>query len=149
MAFTMGITSLAKEYHVAKTGNDANPGTIEAPLHTIQAAANSRQIEEQNIIGSHPVYQYLSEAYRLNIQSVHFEPNEMPSEDQWRNFDLLLEHHSAKIMLWEDEPMPEVKEILNKKGIHVCVFNPCGNKPKYDDFIGTMKKNIQSLQSAL
>jgi alpha-N-arabinofuranosidase len=43
MAFTMGITSLAKEYHVAKTGNDANPGTIEAPLHTIQAAANLAQ----------------------------------------------------------------------------------------------------------
>ena len=43
MAFTMGITSLAKEYHVAKIGNDANPGTIEAPLHTIQAAANLAQ----------------------------------------------------------------------------------------------------------
>ena len=43
MAFTMGITSLPKEYHVAKTGNDANPGTIEEPLHTIQAAANLAQ----------------------------------------------------------------------------------------------------------
>jgi len=33
----------AKEYHVAKTGNDKNPGTLEAPFFTIQAAANMAQ----------------------------------------------------------------------------------------------------------
>jgi hypothetical protein len=33
----------AKEYHVAKTGNDKNPGSIEAPFLTIQAAANIAQ----------------------------------------------------------------------------------------------------------
>ena len=43
MVFTLGITATAKEYHVAKTGNDANPGTLESPLHTIQAAANLAQ----------------------------------------------------------------------------------------------------------
>jgi hypothetical protein len=29
----------ATEYHVAKTGNDANPGTLPAPFRTINAAA--------------------------------------------------------------------------------------------------------------
>jgi hypothetical protein len=37
------ITLSAKEYHVAKTGNDKNPGTQEAPFLTIQAAANIAQ----------------------------------------------------------------------------------------------------------
>ena len=37
------LTVSAKEYHVAKTGSDGNPGTIEAPLLTIQAAANLAQ----------------------------------------------------------------------------------------------------------
>ncbi|HSM48398.1 MAG TPA: DUF1565 domain-containing protein, partial [Draconibacterium sp.] len=37
------ITLSAKEYHVAKTGNDNNPGTAEAPFLTIQAAANIAQ----------------------------------------------------------------------------------------------------------
>lgn len=37
------LTVSAKEYHVAKTGNDANPGTLGSPLHTIQAAANLAQ----------------------------------------------------------------------------------------------------------
>jgi len=34
---------MAEEYHVAKTGNDANKGTVQMPLLTIQAAANLAQ----------------------------------------------------------------------------------------------------------
>ena len=60
----------------------------------------SRQIGGQNIIGSHPVYQYLAEAYSLKIHSVHFEPDEMPSNEHWEKFDMLLEHYPANIMLW-------------------------------------------------
>ena len=37
------FTLSAKEYHVAKTGNDDNPGTTEAPFLTIQKAANIAQ----------------------------------------------------------------------------------------------------------
>ncbi len=39
----LNLTVLAKEYHVAKTGMDSNPGTAELPLLTIQAAANLAQ----------------------------------------------------------------------------------------------------------
>ena len=41
LAFSLTIS--AKEYHVAKTGSDANSGTIESPLLTIQSAANVAQ----------------------------------------------------------------------------------------------------------
>ncbi len=37
------IALSAKEYHVAKNGNDKNPGTSESPFLTIQAAANIAQ----------------------------------------------------------------------------------------------------------
>ncbi|NOR76286.1 MAG: right-handed parallel beta-helix repeat-containing protein [Draconibacterium sp.] len=40
IAITVSIAVAAKEYHVAKTGNDKNLGTSELPLLTIQAAAN-------------------------------------------------------------------------------------------------------------
>ena len=40
---TFSLTISAKEYHVAKTGNDASSGAIESPLLTIQAAANLAQ----------------------------------------------------------------------------------------------------------
>lgn len=45
LLITLMITSAlyAKEFHVAKTGNDKNPGTTDSPLLTIQAAANMSQ----------------------------------------------------------------------------------------------------------
>jgi zinc transport system substrate-binding protein len=106
----------------------------------------SDQIGEQNIIVSHPVYQYLAAAYNLNLHSVHFEPDEMPSEKQWEEFDELLKLKPSSLMLWESEPMPEVKEILIKKGIQVKVFNPCGNQPINGDFMEIMNENIMALQ---
>lgn len=41
LIFTFSLS--AKEYHVAKTGNDKNPGSAEAPFLTIQTAANIAQ----------------------------------------------------------------------------------------------------------
>lgn len=43
MTLIMGSAIMAKEYHVAKTGNDANPGTLGSPFLTIQTAANLSQ----------------------------------------------------------------------------------------------------------
>ena len=102
-------------------------------------------LENQPIIGSHPVFQYLAKAYSLNIHSVHFEPDEMPSDDQWKEFELILEHHPARVMFWEDKPMPGVKEMLNKKEIKTVVFNPCSNKIDDLDFLEAMMKNINNL----
>ena len=111
-------------------------------------SALARETEGQYFMGSHPVYQYLSKAYGLNIHSVHFEPGELPSEDQWLEFDQVLADHSSRIMLWEDEPLPEIKEILAEKGIQTLVFNPCGNRPAEGDFMEQMKKNVHRLQNA-
>lgn len=43
ISLILTITLSAKEFHVAKTGNDKNQGTAEAPFLTIQAAANMAQ----------------------------------------------------------------------------------------------------------
>lgn len=43
IALLLSFTVSAKEYHIAKTGNDKNTGTAEAPFLTIQKAANIAQ----------------------------------------------------------------------------------------------------------
>ena len=43
IGLALSINIYAKEYHVTKTGNNANSGTLESPLLTIQAAANPAQ----------------------------------------------------------------------------------------------------------
>lgn len=97
------------------------------------------------ITGSHPVYQYLASAYDLNIKSVHLEPGEEPTKKQWHDFDHHLDHYPSELMLWEDEPLKIISELIEIKGLNIVVFNPCGNKPDEGDFMSMMKRNIESL----
>lgn len=39
---------------------------------------------------SHPIYQYLARRYGLNSKSVHWEPGEMPLENEWVELDNIL-----------------------------------------------------------
>ena len=43
LSITAGVTLQAAEFHVATTGNDANPGTAAAPLRIIQRGAELAQ----------------------------------------------------------------------------------------------------------
>lgn len=118
--------------------------SLHASLEEVSALANG-----ENIIGSHPVYQYLAVAYDLDVQSVHFEPGEMPTVDQWTELDALLENHPSRYMLWEGEPMPEIRKILQEKGILTVVFEPFGNRPPEGEFIDLMKHNIRRLTNSI
>lgn len=97
------------------------------------------------IIASHPVYQYLAEGYNINIISVHWEPTDMPDEIEWEMFDNMLTGNPINFMIWEDEPIPKVKQELLKRGIQVVVFNPGSITPANGDFLDLMKTNIFNL----
>jgi len=109
----------------------------------------SIRLKSKILFASHPVYQYLAGEYNLNILSEHWEPDEIPTDIQWENFKKKLTQNPSTIMLWEDEPLPEVAVKLNDLGIEVCVFNPCGNKPVTGDFISIMNSNIVNLNSSI
>ncbi len=100
------------------------------------------------LLGSHPVYQYLANGYGLNMKSVHWEPDQIPSDEQWSKLILILKQHPAKWMLWEGEPLPEVVAKLKALGVSSLVFNPCGNVPAQGDYLSVMKKNIERLKQA-
>jgi zinc transport system substrate-binding protein len=107
----------------------------------------SKDLQQTNLFGSHPVYQYLANGYSLTIRSEHWEPDQIVSKEQWAIFLDNLKHHPGKIMLWEGLPLPEVEDKLAKVGVKVVVFNPCGNKPDSGDFISVMKQNIDNLKA--
>jgi len=105
--------------------------------------ANS--FSDEILLASHPVYQYLSSGYGLNIESFHWEPDQLPDERMWEDFYNTQSKLKANIMLWEDVPLPEVKQELLKRGIQVVVFNPGANTPANGDFLNLMKANIVNL----
>ena len=102
----------------------------------------------QPLLGSHPVYQYLTRKYDLNLKSVHWEPDEVPPEDEWEGVRALLAEHPAQDMLWEGEPLDSTVDRLQSLGVESLVFDPCGSVPETGDYLGVMRQNLQNLRRA-
>lgn len=106
-------------------------------------------MKDRQLIASHPVYQYLESGYGLKITSEHWEPDEMPNDDQWNRLKETTKDHQLGIMIWEDEPLEETKSMLNDLNLSVAVFNPCANTPETGDFMGIMNDNLDQLKQAI
>lgn len=101
------------------------------------------------LIGSHPVYQYLKKAYNLNLKSVHWEPEDKPTEAQWEELKQILLTHKAEWMLWEGEPAAETVTKLQALGVKSIVYSPCGNVPESGDFLSVMQENTERLKTII
>lgn len=102
---------------------------------------------ELHVVFSHPVYQYFEQRYKVKGTSLHWEPDVMPDEEQWKELSHIVEDHQGKWMVWEDEPLTEISSRLESLGIRSIVFNPCGNLPEEGDFLSVMKSNLESLRT--
>ncbi len=101
---------------------------------------------DQPLLFSHPVYQYLINRYRLNAVEVHWEPDEAPDGNAWRQLEELLKTHPAKWMLWEGEPLEETVTGLAEIGVESLLFDPCGNRPDDGDYLTVMAANAAALE---
>lgn len=112
-----------------------------------------RQITQEHrdkpLIASHPIYQYFARRYELKIESLHWEPGEMPSNEQWRSLSAFLEHYPAKSMIWEGPPLAEVKRRLCELGFECIVYRPCANAPGSSDWLTVMNENASRLERGL
>jgi zinc transport system substrate-binding protein len=102
---------------------------------------------DEPLLGSHPVYQYLARRYSLNLESVHFEPDEVPDQAAWTELETLLGHHPARWMLWESEPLAETRSRLEQLGVATVVFDPCAGRPETGDLLTTMRSNVENLRT--
>ena len=94
------------------------------------------------LIGSHPVYQYLSRRYDLKMSSVHWEPEAALDAAMLRDLAGQLRADSKHVMLWEDVPLEDSKAALLNVGVDSVVFNPCGNRPEAGDYLSVMQQNV-------
>ena len=73
----------------------------------------------------------------------------MPSEEEWQKLVALHEGHSAKVMIWEEAPLPAVTERLRKMGIEPVAFETCANAPTSGDYLSAMYANAKRFDAAL
>lgn len=103
---------------------------------------------DRPVLASHPVYQYLADAYGLRIESLHFEPDQPLDPEALEGLDLARETHPAKLMLWEAPPLAATVSVLRTRGITVVVFDPASQPPPDGDFISVMRANAKRLACA-
>ncbi len=106
------------------------------------------RIGDRPLLFSHPVYQYFERRYSLNGRSLHWEPDLMPDEAQWRELSGIQQSHAAAWMIWEGRPHPEANSRLESLGIKSLVFSPAGNRPETGDYMSVMQENLRALQQA-
>jgi ABC-type Zn uptake system ZnuABC Zn-binding protein ZnuA len=126
---------------------DANLRSLEKDLDELDADLEraSAPLGHAPLLGSHPVYHYAARRYGWNLRSVHWEPDEMPSEEEWRKLDQLHTEHPGRIMIWEEDPLPAVAERLRKMGIEPIAFETCASQPEKGDYLRAMKSNAERL----
>ena len=126
---------------------DANFKALEAEITALdtQMERAFSSWADASVSASHPVYQYLGARYGLHIHSEHWEPGQKLEADEVKTFIESLDHNDSQLMLWEGEPHPETRKLLEEAHVKVVVFLPCGNRPAEGDYLTTMKQNLANL----
>ena len=136
---------------------DLQPGNADAFQQNFDALKNDLEAldketadtvgetSDRPVVFSHPVYQYFAQRYGLNARSVHWEPDEPPTDAMWAELKALLAEHPAKWMIWEGKPQEQTETKLAELGIDSVTFAPCGNVPPDGDFLAVQRRNIENL----
>jgi zinc transport system substrate-binding protein len=142
--------AMAARWPALAAGFTARHAALDARLEKLDAALETAAAVHAGkpLLASHPVYQYLARRYRLDVASLHWEPDSHPDDDAWRALEAILASHPAKLMLWEDEPRPETRARLAALGVAVVVFPPLGNRPASGDFEGVLRAAAARLGGA-
>jgi zinc transport system substrate-binding protein len=103
-----------------------------------------------HFISSHPRYQYLARAYGLEMEFVTWPPTETPSDEEWTKLQGMLDRTTKPVvMVWEAEPLPEVRQRLEDLGVRIFVFPTLANAAPGEDFITDMHDTITEFANSM
>ena len=131
-----------------KTAIEAALAKLNEELLALGTTLRAAAAKQPMWLASHPVYQYLAQAGGTTIESMHWEPGEMPSETEWTKFRLsrAAAPKPVAVMLWEGEPGAEIRAKLDAEGVRVVVFPPQGDG---GDFLAALGKSLDAMAAAV
>lgn len=136
---------------VPDRGNDfrKNADALRADLKQLDESmtAVAQTLADRPLVVSHPVYQYWIRRYKLKAESVHWEPDVVPTEEAITQLSEKLKSHPAQVMIWEGKPEQASIDKLKGLGIDSIVFAPAGNIDESGDWLTVMRTNIAALKA--
>jgi zinc transport system substrate-binding protein len=99
-------------------------------------------LKKYQIVYSHPVYQYFERRYELPGISLHWEPNVMPSDMQWKRLQSV--ETDKTLLIWEAQPSPGIIQRMGEMKIEYVVVYPAANIES-DEWLSVQQENIARL----
>ena len=106
------------------------------------------QAGDRPLLFSHPVYQYLIRRYDLDARSMHWEPDRPLTDADLDALAHILSTHAANTLIWEKEPLPATRDMLNRLGVTSVVFEIGATAPPDGDYLALMWRNLGNLRGA-
>jgi len=103
--------------------------------------------DKELMIASHPVYQYLANAYGFTLESMEWEWDTQLGEQELAKLKTLIEEHQASWMIWESNPTKDSQARIRQLGLEILVVSPCGNRIGDKDWLQMMHSNVLMLES--
>ena len=106
--------------------------------------AAATRFRDRQLVYSHPVYQYFERRYGLAGVSLHWEPDLMPSAEQWRELQRL--NTQDLLFVWEANPAAEIADRMRELGIDFVILDPAANS-REKDWMAVQRENLAGLSS--
>ncbi|MCP4836314.1 MAG: zinc ABC transporter substrate-binding protein [Phycisphaera sp.] len=111
----------------------------------MEQAINGRP--ETEVVFSHPVYQYLQRRFRMDGESVHFEPDRRPDDAAIEELDSTLASRPAEWFIWEGTPSDGNRDLIEARGMQDVVLDPGGARPAEGDLLDILDANVAALRT--
>ena len=133
---------LASEEDVAARLSD-----LRADLDALDAMARESlaNLQDAELIATHPRYQYLARRYGLSIASLEWEAGETPNADQLNDLQSILGDTGARILIWEAQPDPAAIEAVAALGAQSAIFAPLAHPPGDTTFLEAFEASVEAL----
>jgi zinc transport system substrate-binding protein len=105
--------------------------------------------ESATVVFSHPVYQYLEQAYGVDARTVMWEPDELLTPEDLEALTRDKDDAAMKLLVWEAEPLAANRQALDATGYTSVVFSPVANRPAAGDYLEMMNANIAAWQDVI
>ncbi len=137
--------ALGERWPEKREAIDRNLSAVLADLQTLDLgyAEAAKHLQGRQLVYSHPVYQYFERRYELPGISLHWEPNSMPTEEQWEELANLGDE--SVLFVWEAAPIPDIAEKIRELGIEFVVVDPAANTGQ-ENWLAVHQQNIARLE---
>ncbi len=134
----------------AREGLQDRLAALQADLAALdaQAVAAGAALKGQQVLATHPRYQYFARAYDVQIEALSWDAGAQPDADQLADLAARVAETGATVLIWEGRPPEQALADAAALGLRSVIFPPLARRPASGDFLDGMRRALTDLAAA-